>query len=87
MCGEVRSDVHTGVDELLLGDFPGLVGLDLGLELTNLAKSALDGATVGRMGAQHTVSDGSASITNLFCLRSCVCGQLDAKAGHIPSIL
>jgi hypothetical protein len=74
MCAEVRSDTHTGVDELLLSDFPSFVGLNLGLELTNLAKSALEHAAMGRVGAQHTVSDGSASITNLFCLRSCVCG-------------
>ena len=70
MRGQVRSGTRTGVDELLLGDFPGLVRLNLGLELADLVKSALDDAAMGRVGARRTVSDGSASITNLFCLRS-----------------
>ena len=64
---------HTGVDQLLLGNLPALVCMDLALKVANLRWMSATLSTrrfVGK-GASHTVSDGSASMTNLFCLRSC----------------
>lgn len=85
---------RTGVDELLLRHLPALVCVDLGLELANLsAVLARWAGRRGRIAGLRTVSDGSASMTNLFCLRSCksgvsalglalaVCG---AGAGAVP---
>jgi hypothetical protein len=63
---------RTGVDELLLGNLPALVCLNLRFELANLLVMVLAGGcdSVCAVAVVRTVSDGSASMTNLFCLRS-----------------
>lgn len=62
---------HTGVDQLLCRYFPTSVRLDLGLELANLSEAtAISGGTMKLDLEGHTVSDGSASMTNLFCFKS-----------------
>jgi hypothetical protein len=61
----------TRVNQLLLRHFPALVALNLGLECANLV-SVLESCNIEpKFASLRTVSDGSASMTNLFCLRSC----------------
>lgn len=67
--GPCGSGERTGVDQLLLRHVPALLCLDLRLELANLRR--VSGARRMWQWRWCTVSDGSASMTNLFCFRSC----------------
>jgi hypothetical protein len=73
--GEELNMSHTGVDKLLLGGVPSFFLLDFLFDLANLKlvirsrRTCRRGASVGWEWS-HTVSDGSASITNFCCLRS-----------------
>ena len=67
--------MHTRVDELLLVGFPTLFSGDLGLDAGNLddvkiSRGSARRDEVGGILMTRTVSEGSASMTNLFCLRS-----------------
>jgi hypothetical protein len=72
----------TGVDQLLLGHLPALVFLDLRLERANLLALLAGCCGDARGGGLRTVSEGSASMTNLFCLRSCALVSICADAGQ-----
>jgi hypothetical protein len=72
----------TGVDQLLLGHLPALVFLDLRLERANLLALLARCCGDARGGGLRTVSEGSASMTNLFCLRSCALVSICAEAGQ-----
>jgi hypothetical protein len=74
-----NADERTGVDQLLCRNFPAFLRRDLGLELANLREApTVSGETMKDVAEMlRTVSDGSASMTNLFCLRSCGVGKHD----------
>ena len=74
---------RTGVDEFLLGHLPALLCLDLRLELADLLRHVSQVLRrVRAVAVQRTVSEGSASMTNLFCLRSWMCVSADYRNNH-----
>lgn len=78
---------RTGVDQLLLGDFPTFIRLNLCFEFANLSNVSQP-YTMTLGGGRCTVSDSSASMTNLFCLRSCTrISQLQLHTNLSPIML